>query len=144
VATKRNAFWPDVSTLESAAWAIKQGIWAAAFVALVTGIVASVALLIHKSVLGVGGSGLFDAAIFAAVAFGIHKNSRFAAVSGLVVYLAERIYMLKVGGVGGGGASVMVVILTLAFISAIRGTFAFRRLTSTMTQAANPTSHGAQ
>jgi hypothetical protein len=144
VATKRNVFWPDVSTLESAEWAMKQGIWAAVFVALLTGIVASVALLIHKPILGVGGSGLLDAAIFAAVAYGIHKNSRFAAVSGLVIYLLERIYMLKVGGAGGGGATVMVVFLTLAFLSAVRGTFAYRRLTPPMTQAANPTSPTAQ
>ena len=68
MATKRNVFWPDVSTLESAGWAIKQGIWAAVFVALITGIVASVALLTHKPILGVGVSGLLDAAIFAAVA----------------------------------------------------------------------------
>jgi hypothetical protein len=83
MATKRNAFWPEVSTLEDARWAIKQGVWAAVFVAVVTGIVSFVALSLHKSVLGVSGSGLVDAAIFAAVAWGIYKNSRFAASSSI-------------------------------------------------------------
>jgi hypothetical protein len=97
------------------------GSWAAVFVAIITSLVASVALLTQKSILGVGGSGLVDAAIFAAVAYGIHRNPRFAAVSGLVIYLLERIYILKAGGVGGGGAIFMVVFLTLAFVAAIRG-----------------------
>jgi hypothetical protein len=135
--TKRNVFWPDVSTLEDARWATKQGIWAALFVAFVTGVVASVALIFHKPILGVTGSGLSDATIFAAVAYGIHKNSRFAAVSGLVIYLVERMYMLKTGGSRGGGATVMVVFLTLAFVTAIRGTFAHRRLTTPMLRGAN-------
>jgi hypothetical protein len=137
MATKRNVFWPDVSTLENAAWATKQGVWAAAFVAVVTGIVSSTALFLHKPILGVGGSGLVDAAIFAAVACGIHKNSRFAAVSGLVIYVVERLYMLKSAGSHGAGGSVMVVFLTLAFLTAVRGTFAYRRLTPPIERAAN-------
>jgi hypothetical protein len=130
VTTKRNVFWPNVSTLEDAAWATKQGVWAAGFVAAATGIVALAALSLHKQVAGLGGSALLDAAIFVAVAYGIHKNSRFAAVSGLVIYLAERTYMLKVGQAQGAGATVMVVFLALAFITAVRGTFAHRRLTT--------------
>jgi hypothetical protein len=137
MATKRNVFWPDVSTLENAAWATKQGVWAAAFVAVVTAIVSSAALFLHRPILGLGGSGLVDAAIFAAVAFGIHKSSRFAAVSGLVIYVIERIYMFKSAGSQGTGGSVMVVFLTLAFVTAVRGTLAYRRLTSPIEQAAN-------
>jgi hypothetical protein len=144
MATKRNAFWPDVSTLEEARWAAKQGVWAAVFVALVTGIVASVAVFLHKSIFGVGGSGFVDATIFAAVAYGIEKNSRFAAVSGLVIYLVERIFMLKAGGGGGGGATVMVVFLTLAFVTAIRGTFAYRKLTAPIARVADATSPTAR
>src|SRR5690348_9717416 len=99
MAMKRNVFWPDVSTLPDAAWAVKQGVYAAGFVALVTAIVALAALSLHTPVLGLGGSALLDAAIFAAVAYGIRRNSRFAAVSGLVIYLVERIYMFKAAGV---------------------------------------------
>lgn len=128
MATKGNAFCPDVSTLEGAQLATKQGIWAAAFVAVVTGVVASAALFLHKPILGINGSALIDTAIFAAVALGIHKNSRFAAVGGLVIYLWERFYMLKAGGSGGGGSSVMMIFLVLAFVTAIRGTFAYRKL----------------
>ncbi len=144
MATKRNVFWPDVSTLDDAKWAAKQGVWAALFVAFVTGTVASAALFLHNPILGVGGSGLVDAAIFVAVAYGIHKNSRFAAVSGLVIYLVERMYMLKAGGSRGGGATVMVVFLTLAFVTAIRGTFAYRRLIVPSGRPRNATSVTAQ
>jgi hypothetical protein len=144
MAMKRNVFWPDVSTLPDVAWAVKQGVWAAGFVAVVTGIVALVALSLHTAVLGLGASALVDSAIFAAVAYGIHKNSRFAAVSGLVIYLVERIYMFKAAGVHGGGATAMVVILTLAFVTAIRGTFAYHKLTAPMARAGNVTSATAQ
>ena len=81
MAAKRNVFWPDVSTLGDARWATKQGVWAALFVACVTAIVSLAALTMHKPVLGVSGSALIDAAIFAAVAYGIYRNSRFAAIA---------------------------------------------------------------
>ena len=143
MAMKRNIFWPDVSTLPDAVWAVKQGVYAAGFVAVVTAVVALAALSLHTPVLGLGGSALVDAAIFAAVAYGIRKNSRFAAVSGLVIYLVERIYMFK-AGVHGGGATAMVVILTLAFVTGIRGTFAYHKLAAPMARAGNVTSVTAQ
>lgn len=135
MSTKRNVFWPDVSTLEDARWATKQGMWASVFVAGMTGLVSSAAFFLHKPIVGVRGSGLVDAAIFACIAWGIYKNSRFAAVSGLVFYLIERIYMLKGGVAGGPGAAVMVVFLTLAFVTAVRGTFAHRKLSPPVERA---------
>ncbi len=106
---------------------MKQGVWAAIFVALITGIVASLSFLSHKAILGVSIFALIDAAMFALIAYGIHKKSRTAAVSGLCVYLLERLYMLKSGGANGGGATLMAMFLTLAFVTAIRGTFAYAR-----------------
>ena len=74
---------------------------------------------------GIGASALLDAAIFAAIAFGIKRRSRFAAVAGLILYILERLYMMQRTGAGG---LVMGVIFTLLFINAVRGAFAYHRM----------------
>ena len=79
---------------------------------------------------------LVDAAIFAAVAVGLWRYSRTAAILGLAFYLIERVYMWSQFGFH---AVAMAVILTLAFVSGIRGTFSYHRLRSeARADSANP------
>jgi hypothetical protein len=40
--------------------------------------------------------------------------------------------MLKSGGANGGGAILVVMFLTLAFVTAIRGTFAYRKVAASL------------
>jgi hypothetical protein len=109
--------WMDITDRETARKAAMQGVGAAVLVSVVT---AAMAL---GGWLGAGPASLIDAALFAAVAFGIYKMSRVAAVFGLVAYLAERVYAMGQGT--GSSGIVMAIFLTLAFIHAVRGTFAY-------------------
>ena len=120
-----NWYWEDVSDISGAEKAIKGGFWAAVFVASVTSLVAALALAGTK-LLGIDASAFLDAAIFAAIAVGIRRKSRFAAVAGLCLYILERIYMMQRSGAGG---IVMGIFLTLLFLNAVRGAFAYHRLT---------------
>jgi hypothetical protein len=133
---RRGWIWPDVSTLEGSKWATRQAFWAAVFCMSVTLILA---------VLGAFGIQLFpefkmdawsllDAGIYGAVAFGLHRYSRFAAVSGLAVYLFERVVMWTEAGFK---SPVMAIILTLLFIGGVRGTWAYRRHTRVVSTGAD-------
>jgi len=124
---ENNSWWPDVSDKNGAEKAIMSGFVAAAFVACVTAAIALVSIFLHKPILGIDGFGLVDATIFAAIGFGIYRKSRSSAVLGLVVYLVERIYMTVTNGAS-SSAGVMTIILSLAFVHGIRGTFAYRKL----------------
>lgn len=118
-------YWEDVTSVSGAEKAMNGGFWAALFVAIITSLVASLSFAgVH--IFGIGASAFLDAALFAAIAFGIKRKSRFAAVVGLCLYVLERIYMLQRGGAGG---IVMGILLTLLFINAVRGAFAYHRLT---------------
>ena len=110
-------YWEDVTSVSGAEKAMNGGFWAALFVAIITSLVASLSFAgVH--IFGIGASAFLDAALFAAIAFGIKRKSRFAAVVGLCLYVLERIYMLQRGGAGG---IVMGILLTLLFVNAVRG-----------------------
>ena len=121
--------WPAVDAPEQALRAARKGMWAALFVAAATGFAASLALLANSRIAGVGSSAFVDAVLFGCVAWGIHRGSRIAAVSGLVLYLLERAYMWS-QSVPGVGGLVIPFVLTASFVSGIRGTFARHRFNS--------------
>lgn len=121
-----SAYWPDVSTIESAKTAARQGMWAAIVVAGFTVVFVLLALGGADGLAGtVDETALIDAAVFALIAFGIYRFSRTAAVLGVVIFVVERIYLWSVIGVK---APIVAIIITLAFISSIRGTFAYHKL----------------
>ena len=122
-----NFLWPDVSTRSAAKKAAGQGTGAAVLVAVVTAAFATYSLVQSSSVLGfVDAWAYLDAFLFAAIAFGIHKESRIAAVAGLVLFVIEKVYQVHVTGTLQGG--VLAVILVVLFLSGIRGVFALHAL----------------
>jgi hypothetical protein len=126
-AKKHNIFWPSVKTLEDAKKAAGYGTGAAIVVAAVTAAFATWALVSKSTVIGfVDAWAYVDAVLFSAVAFGIYKERRFAAVAGLTLYLLEKTYQVYVTGQVQG--AVLAVFLTIMFISSVRGTFALHRL----------------
>jgi hypothetical protein len=124
---RKNAWWPDVSTLEGARSARMYGVWAALFSAVVTAAFATYSLMSGKVALDfIDASAFVDVAIFAAIAFGIYKGSRFAAVAGLVIFVGEKVYQWSVTGTASG--VFLAVALVYCYVVAIRGTYALRRL----------------
>jgi hypothetical protein len=121
-------WWPDVTTIESATKATRQGMWAAVFVAAVTAIFATVAANsgdIKFGTASISPWALIDSAIFAAVAFGLYKKSRVAAVAGLVIFGLEKLDQITSAGTVGN--IFIAVIIALCFIGAVRGTYALHR-----------------
>jgi hypothetical protein len=125
----RNGLWPAVDTAEQARHAARQGMWAAVIVTAVTAFCVALAMSGTNPLpqTTFDASALVDAALFAAVAWGIHKGSRAAAVAGLVLYLIERAYFYSQMGVPKAGLFFSMA-LTLAFLHGVRGTFALHRL----------------
>lgn len=116
--------WPEITDLQSATGAARQGFWAAMAVAIIT---AAVAVLAHAGfqILDFNLEALVDAGLFAIIAWGIHRMSRTAAIGGLGLYLIERIHMWSTYGPKG---LVLTIIFTLMFINSIRGTFQYHKM----------------
>jgi hypothetical protein len=125
---QKNWWWPPVDTLEEAKEAARQGVWAAGFVAVITGAVAVYAALTNSEVMGIDAWAFVDAVVFAGIGVGIYRMWRVAAVGGLLLYVAERAYMMMQTQSARG--VILGVILTLAFINAVRGTMAHHRLST--------------
>jgi hypothetical protein len=124
-------YWPPIWNLETAASAALQGSVVAAFVtAATTAFSILSAFGVKPSGIDLPLSSLVDAAIFAAIAFGIYRMSRLAAVAGLSLYVVETIhtwakyrnYVLKYPWI-----AVIPATFTLAFVNSVRGTFAYRK-----------------
>ena len=65
-----------------------------------------------------------DVVLYAAIAFGIFRMSRVAAVAGLALYTAERVFAWAAYG----RLAPIMLIFQIAFAIAVRGTFAYHRL----------------
>jgi hypothetical protein len=119
--------WPPVSNVAAARFAVTQAFWAATICA------AGVALLVTMNQLtplqaprfpfGLGA--LLDAAAFAAVAVGLSRQSRVAALCGLGLYLLEEAYVL---GQARPLTLLIVAVITVAFVNGVRGAFALNRI----------------
>jgi len=121
-----NWYWPDVSELDGAKDATKYGMWCAIIVAAITAIL-SVLAIMGVGVTGISASALVDAVMFAGIAYGRSRYSRFAAVAGFVLYLAEKIYTyVQTGSILGVG--VLAIVVLFGFLNGIRGVFAYQKL----------------
>lgn len=131
---------PTIEDQLSAKKVARNGVWAAAFCAAATILVVGLNAA-GADILALDHWALVDAALFIAIAVGIHRMSRTAAVAGLLLYLLERVYMIE--NLGNPGTIIQVLVLTLMFISSVRATFLYHRLTRTVPvppRAANPPS----
>lgn len=120
-------YWPDVSSLDGAKAATRNGMWCAIIVASITTLVVLIVTFFKVSILGVTAGALLDAVLFAGIAYGLSRYSRFAAVAGFVLFAIEKIVMLiTTGNILSVG--VLGIIIGLGFFNSIRGTFAYRNL----------------
>ena len=118
-------FWPTIEDEGSAQAATSSAVGVSGFIAAVTALLSILSIAYRKPIGGIDGLGLVDAAIFAVIAWRIHKMSRAWAIVGILMYLLEIGYKLVTSPSGALGILTIVFILT--YISAIRGTFAYRR-----------------
>jgi hypothetical protein len=119
-------YWPDVSDLDGAKDATRYGMWCAVLVATVTTLFAVLSFLGIR-IMGSSPSALLDAVLFAAVAFGLAKYSRFAAFAGFALFLVEKIYTVVLTG-SILGIGVLGVVILFGFLNGIRGAFAYQKL----------------
>jgi hypothetical protein len=125
--TNASWYWPNVTSMDEAKKACRVAMWCAVLVAGITTLVSILAMTGTKlGNIPVDGSALFDAALFAGIAFGLSRFSRFAGVAGFVLFLIERIYMIAKGGPGAGGLFLGVFLL-LGFLHGMRGAFAYHK-----------------
>jgi len=119
-------YWPDVSDLDGAKDATKYGMWCAIIVAAITAGL-SVLTIMGMGIRGISAYALIDAFAFAGIAYGLSRYSRFAAVAGFVLYLAEKIYAYVVTG-SILGVGVLAVVVLFGLLNGIRGAFAYQKL----------------
>lgn len=117
--------WPEILNIEEAKKASLQGVWACLFIAVITAILAAFAAAGYP-VNGFSSDAFIDALFFLIIGFGIKKQSRTAAVSGLALYIIELIYngLTSTNGVKN---SIIAIIFVMAFITTVRGTFAYHK-----------------
>jgi len=120
----RRACWPPIWNPKSAREAAIQGVWAAGAVAVVTAAFAALSAFGIR-IFGARPSAFVDAAIFAVIAIGIYKMSRAAALIGLLLHIFERGWAWATRGITGVASLPVAIILTLAFLNSVRGTFAY-------------------
>ncbi|MGB2936893.1 MAG: hypothetical protein WBD05_01640 [Phycisphaerae bacterium] len=115
--------WPSVHTLQSAHKATRVAFWFALVVAVVTAVFSVLAIYSPWS--------LLDAALFGAVAIGLYRHSRVAAVACLFLYAYDMVghCMLPEGAIPPSGYWWAIRLLfTLVFLGGIRGAFSYHRL----------------
>lgn len=127
---KFRSVW-TIDSLKAARQAAEQGMMAALFVAITTAMFAFVVILF-----GDLGEGMpqFDArhgweiGVFVAIAIGIAHRSRFAAVSGLVLYGTEQLVTRLTEPIVSTSDFLIALVIVIAFANSVRGTFAYHQL----------------
>jgi|GEM_PF-2602629 hypothetical protein len=121
---KYNWIWPKIVDVDSAKKAANQGMYASIFIAGTT------LLLLVLSTQGfnpmnLDSYALIDIMIFVIIAWRIYAMSKTAAILGLAFYILEQIFLFNDFGFR---MSAIKVIIVIAFINSIRGTYAFNVL----------------
>jgi len=118
-----NWVWPAITNEAEAKSAAKSGAVMALFVTVCTGGIAIFAITTGRSFAGIDGYGLVDAILFALIAWRVFRFSFPWAVFGLLLEVAELCWKLTnyPSSVG-----VITVIILLALIASVRGTFFLR------------------
>jgi hypothetical protein len=126
-ASRWQCLWPPVNTPEQARNATTFALVAAIVCGLGSAALGAAGALglEFATAAGFNLDALADAVVFILIAWGLSKRSRFAAWSGLVLYVGQRVLTWSTVGVTN---PVIAAILILAFVSGVRGTSALHRM----------------
>ena len=120
------SYWAVITDTKTATDAAMQGVGASVFVAAVTGLAATLSIVLKHSVLGIDGLGLVDAGLFGVVAWRTYRMSRPWAVVGLLLYVVELAIRIK-NGFAPIASLVVAFVIISAFSNGVRGVFGFHR-----------------
>jgi hypothetical protein len=119
-----NWAWPEIVDEDSARDAVHMaGGWAGVVAGLTT-LLAVISIFGGVSVMGIRAWSLVDAALFGIVAWRIWCGSRAFAVAGLSLYALEVLYGVVTHPPGVG---ILTIIIMLALINGVRGTFGLHK-----------------
>ena len=119
-----NWAWPEIIDEDSARDAAhKAGGWAGVVAGLTT-LFAVISMVGGFSLFGINAYSLIDAALFGVVAWRIWCGSRAWAVAGLSLYCLEVLYGVVTHPPGVG---ILTIIIMLALINGVRGTFGLHK-----------------
>jgi len=121
-------YWPELTDLKESEKAAHEGAGACFLVAGGTAIIAGMSVWLDKPVLGMDAWAFVDAGIFAISGWRIWRLSRMWAVLALAMFIIESVNAIASHPLP--AVFVMRVILTLALIGSVRGTFAYHRFRS--------------
>lgn len=121
-----NGLWPSVSTWQGGEKAAKQGVWAAIFIAALSLALSIYSIRVDKILDDDMAAGLLiQGLIFTAVAFGMYKRSRVAAIFGLGWYVL--IQAIEAWD-GEKFPDIIAILLALMLVTGTRGIFAVHRI----------------
>ena len=119
-----NWAWPEIIDEDSARTAAHMAGGWAGVVAGITTLLAVISMAGGGSVMGISAWSLVDAALFGVVAWRIWCGSRWFAVAGLSLYALEVLYSVVTRPPGVG---ILTIIIMLALINGVRGTFGLHK-----------------
>lgn len=114
----RRLLWPELANAEDCKLAAKTG---STFAYVVAGMTAVMSFLLARDTTEQIGI-VIEAILIAALGYGISRMSRASAVAVLVIFIAERIAMMKF--------NIMSVFVGAAFVSSVRACFHYHKLRS--------------
>ena len=123
-AVMANWAWPEIIDEDSARDAAHMAGGWAGVVAGITTLLAVISIAGGGSFMGIGASSLIDAALFGVVAWRTWCGSRAFAVAGLSLYALEVLYNVVTHP---SGIGILTVIVMLALINGVRGTFGLHK-----------------
>jgi hypothetical protein len=132
-------WWPPVTYREGAREAARLGAGAAAFVAGVTALFSVLAIFGAQIFTGFSPTSLVDAGLFAIVAWRTYRMSRSWAVVGLSLFIVERAYSIYAHGMTAMAGFVVGILLLLAFVNGVRGTFAYHKMVTQPSRSTDST-----
>jgi hypothetical protein len=140
-----NWAWPEIIDEDSARDAAHMAGGWAGVIAGITTLFAFISIVSGTSILGINAFSLVDAALFGVVAWQTWRGSRAFAVTGLSLYGLEVLYSVMKHPPGIG---VLTVIIMLALINGVRGTFGLHKYEEMkrqqeMSQAPQPMAYAA-
>jgi tetratricopeptide (TPR) repeat protein len=131
--------WPVVTDDESARKALWEGVYAVAAIVVIQSILVTLSAF-GRTLFGITVRDWVDGAVFAAIGWGIYKQSRAASVLGIILFVVERFVSWTILTTGSieevAGRVVIALVLMLMFINGARGTFARHRLETASARAA--------